>query len=94
MSLNIRIAPFILFVIYSSKLLILGGNLQDASVLLVIGLLSVYFDYKVSDKKYKELYEKLENQQKQLEANIKDLNETRDRINSLKLGQHLKTAKF
>lgn len=93
MNLNIRLAPFVLFIGLASKVSILGGSYQDAAILLVIGLFASALEYKASDKKLKELSDKLAKQEILLQENHELVNETRDRINSLKIGQQLKVTR-
>ena len=80
---NIKYLPLSLFVLYSAKLLILGGSYVDAPLLLILGTVAAFYEFKSQDKKLAEMEQKLE----RINLLEKDHENLKTHVSGLKLGQ-------
>lgn len=89
--------PLTLFCLLSLKLLLLGSTPVDSVVLLIIGLFSSFILH-VKSSEYSHLERKLDNLQKIVDLNSKDLvtnkkelDDTKALIGGIKLGQQIRS---
>lgn len=83
---KIRYAPLILFGLFSTKLLILGGNLESAIVLGVLGAVASYYEFKSNDKKINDLELKIN----KIEQKSNEIDEVKSSFASYKMAQGYK----
>ena len=89
-----KYAPLVLFCLYAAKLVILGGSLNDAALLAVIGSLSAFSLYKSEDKKIQEVMIRLNEMDNKLQELNKANDDLRSGVASVKIAQNLRQNKF
>ena len=77
--------PLAAFCIYFAKVTILPSSYPEAVILLILGSVAAYFEYKSNDKKIAALEEQFKAQQKDLEDKAKDIEHLKSSITSMKL---------
>jgi Na+/melibiose symporter-like transporter len=76
MKFELRILPWAMVSLYTTKILILGAQYVDAPILLILAAFLAIFEYKAKDKKYIELQDKikeLENKDKDIEIKLEEV---------------------
>ena len=92
MDKHIKNVPLILFIAYASKLIALGASLTDAAILLILGAVSSYLQYKFNDKQLVEMSKKIEAIESKTNIDHNNLDEIRTNLSGLKLKQNLKLS--
>lgn len=88
---DIKHIPLILFSISVLKTIIMGSSYQEALVLLVLGAVAGFYEYKSQDAAIQEMKELQEKQAQATLALAKTLDELRSGMNALKLSQGMKS---
>lgn len=87
-----RFIPLGLFTIFFAKLLFQSISYTDASILLILGLVSAFFEFQATDKKVKTIEAKMDQTTKDLEDRLKEIESIKGAINSLKLSGGLRAT--
>lgn len=83
---NIKYIPLSLFVLFSGKALLVGvSSLESAAALLILGGIAAFYEFKSQDKALVALKKQIEEQNKLIEENKKELNEVKTHVASFKL---------
>lgn len=77
-----KVSLLLLLVSYFAKSLIYSNGLSDAAVLLVLGAIYCFCEYKTSDKQLKLVQNQLLEQEKQVKI-------LQDKVDSIKIVQHM-----
>jgi peptidoglycan hydrolase CwlO-like protein len=85
--------PLIAFGAYFVKSLILQPTLVEAAILLILGGVAGFFEYKSNDKKILDLNERLNNQQKSLDEKQKEIDSIKNSIMGIKLSGGMRAMK-
>lgn len=89
---KIKFIPLAISSLFGLKLLVLGGNLESACILAVLGGISAFYEFKVQNKKIKDLEEKVESYNKTMEEKAKEIESLKTHVSSIKLGSQLRPA--
>lgn len=89
---KLRFIPLGLFTIFFTKLLFQPVSYTDASILLILGLVSAFFEFQATDKKVKTIEAKMDQTTKDLEDRLKEIESIKGAINSLKLSGGLRST--
>lgn len=89
---EIKHIPLILFSIAVLKIIYTGASFSDAAMLLVLGAVAAFFEYKSSDAKIEALKKVQEKQAEVALAQAKALDEIRSSMSSMKLAQGVRTT--
>lgn len=89
-----KTVPLLLLCVYFIKVMLQPPTLIDSSILLVLSLISCYFEYQINNKKLKQLEEKFNDLTKDM-INKKEeidsvVNSIRSSVTSMKLGSSLR----
>jgi exo-beta-1,3-glucanase (GH17 family) len=87
-----KFLPLSLFCVFSLKLMVLGAQLVDSLVLLVLAAYSAYYEFKAVDSKIKVFEEKINNQELLIKQKSKEIDEVKALVGGIKLGQQLKSG--
>ncbi len=87
-----RFLPLSLFCVFSLKLMILGAQLVDSLVLLVLAGYSAYHEFKSVDDKIKDFETRLKEQDVLMREKAKEIEDVRALVGGIKLGQQLKSG--
>lgn len=82
--------PLVAFCLYFLKISILPSGYTEASILLILGSLAAFFEFKSNDKLVQALEDKLNQQQKELDLKSKDIESIKSHIASMKLSSSLR----
>lgn len=87
---KIKYLPLGLFIAAVIKSLISPSNFVDVSLILVLGLIASFYEFKVQEKKYSDLQKQLDLINKDLNS-IKEINdELKSYISGIKLNQQMR----
>lgn len=81
----VKLLPMIAFCLYFLKIGILGAQYPDAFILGILSAFAGFIEYKNSDAKIKELNDKVETRQKELELYVKDIDNLKSAVASIKM---------
>jgi hypothetical protein len=87
-----RFLPLSLFCVFSLKLMILGAQLVDSLILLVLAGYSAYHEFKSVDDKIKDFEIRLKEQDILMREKAKEIEDVRALVGGIKLGQQLKSG--
>lgn len=87
---KIKHIPLFLFAAASLKFLILGSDWPSAAILLILAGASAFWEYKVQDKRMKELEEVLKKQNETILALAAKLDEVRAGVSAVKVAQGMR----
>lgn len=87
---KIKHIPLFLFAVASLKLLILGADWPMAAVLLVLGGIAAFWEYKSQEKKFKDLEEILKKQNEVQIAQARVLDELRSNMSAVKIASGMR----
>lgn len=85
-----KLIPLTTFCLYFLKIIILSPNYTDAGVLLILGVLSAFFEFKSNDGKIQELENKFNKHQREIEDKNKEIESIKTYLNSIKLSQTMR----
>lgn len=85
-----KFLPLGLFCAFSLKLMILGAQLTDSLVLLVLAGYSAYHEFKSVDKKIIQFEQQLKEQNALMQEKAKEIEDVRALVGGIKLGQQLR----
>lgn len=88
----VKFLPLGLFCAFSLKLMILGAQLTDSIVLLVLAGYSAYHEFKSVDKKITQFEQQLKEQQALMQEKAKEIEDVRALVGGIKLGQQLRSS--
>lgn len=83
----IKYVPLILFSAFAIKALVVGATLIDAPILLVLGAIAAFYEYKAQEKKISLLQKRCDTIDTYLTTLTKNDEEIKTYISGLKLGQ-------
>lgn len=89
---KLRFIPLALFTVFFAKLLLQPINYTDAAILLILGLVSAFFEFQATDKKIKSIEHKMNQTTRDLEDRLKEVDAIKGAINSLKLSGGLRAT--
>jgi len=89
-----KVLPLGLFCAFSLKLMILGAQLTDSIVLLVLAGYSAYHQFKSVDGNIKEFQEKLKEQELRIAEKSKEIEDVKALLSSVKLGQQIRNSQI
>tara|TARA_R110000868_G_scaffold66014_7_gene197019 strand:+ start:245 stop:535 length:291 start_codon:yes stop_codon:yes gene_type:complete len=87
---KIKHIPLFLFAITASKLLILGSDWASALTLLILAGTAAFWEFKVQDKRHKELEVIMTKQNETIVALAVKLDELRTNISAVKVAQGMR----
>jgi hypothetical protein len=87
---KIKHIPLFLFAVTAAKLLILGADLSSALILLILAATAAFWEFKVQDKRHKELELVMVKQNETILALAKSLDELRTNISAVKVAQGMR----
>ena len=82
---KLRFIPLALFTVFFGKLLFQPISYTEASILLILGLVSAFFEFQATDKKIKAIEAKMLLTTKEFEEKIKEIEAIKGAVNGLKL---------
>lgn len=85
-----KFLPLGLFCAFSLKLMILGAQLTDSIVLLVLAGYSAYHEFKSVDGRIKQFEAQLKEQHILMQEKAKEIEDVRALVGGIKLGQQLR----
>lgn len=88
----IKYIPLSLFVAFCVKMLISGASWQDAPIFAILAAFVLNLVNKEEEKQLKVINDRLNFLEKQNETKIKEMEELRSHVSSVKLGQQIKSA--
>lgn len=91
MKLEIKHVPLTLLVLYSLKGLILGVNWELTPILLILGLISIYYEYKLNNKQLEEINKSLKENKELLEFRSREFDEIKGSLSTIKLASGFRT---
>jgi hypothetical protein len=87
---KIKHIPLFLFAVTACKLLILGGDVSSALILLILAATAAFWEFKVQDKRHKEIEMVMAKQNETILALAKSLDELRTNISAVKVAQGMR----
>jgi len=87
-----KFLPLGLFCAFSLKLMILGAQLTDSLVLLVLAGYSAYHEFKSVDNRIKQFEVQLKEQNVLMQEKAKEIEDVRALVGGIKLGQQLRST--
>ena len=87
-----KVLPLGLFCAFSLKLMLVGAQLTDSLVLLVLAAYSAYHQFKSVDGDIKRFEEKLNEQERIITQKTKEIEDVKALLSSVKLGQQLRNS--
>lgn len=93
---KLKYIPLGLFSVYFLKISLQTATLSDAAILLILGSIAAFYEFKSNDKKLLELESQISEIQKTTDLKLKDLDGVKSQVASIKLANNYKTqqAKF
>lgn len=85
-----KFLPLGLFCAFSLKLMVLGAQLTDSLVLLVLAGYSAYHEFKSVDKKIAQFEQQLKEQSTLMQEKAKEIEDVKALVGGIKLGQQLR----
>jgi len=89
---GIKYIPLSLFTLFTAKLLILGASIQDAPILLILGLIASVYEIKYQTKIISELKTEMDQLRKSNLEIEKSISDIKTHVNGIKLGQNIKSV--
>jgi peptidoglycan hydrolase CwlO-like protein len=83
--------PLVVFCLYLVKSAILPATFVEAAILLVLGTMACYFEYKSNDAKLSELEGNVKQVQTNLDIKSKELESLKSAVASMKLATGMRT---
>ena len=84
---NIKYLPLGFFLLFCSKLMIFKGNWEDVGILITLGCISAFYEFKSNDKKISQLENKIDTYKTEYNEKLKQLEDLKTHVAGLKLSQ-------
>lgn len=90
MDKHVKFIPLSLFVVFSLKCLVLSVSAIDAPLLLILGLVSAFYEYQFQNRKNEVLHKRLDEVDKHLTSLYKQQQELKNDLATAKLGPQMR----
>lgn len=90
----IKVLPIGLFCAFSLKLMVIGVQLPDSIVLLVLAAHSVFHQYKSVDGYVEKVEQKLREQELLISEKAREIEDVKALLSSVKLGQQIRNSQI
>lgn len=84
-SIKRKDVPLLLLICYFLKCVIIHPSIIDSSILLILSLATIYFEYKINDHKIQELNDQITKIDQNLQIKLQEFESIKSYINSQKL---------
>lgn len=93
---KVKIIPLGTFLLYFIKVCLQPVTLTEAAILLILGVVASFYEFKSNDNKIQELEALVQNHQKLIEDKFKELDGVKNQVAGIKLSNTYKAqqAKF
>ncbi len=92
MDKHLKLVPLVFFSALSIKLIATGISISDAPVLLILALCSIYYEFKIENKKLTAFEAKISKLEEHLQARSKEIDEIKTSISSVRLAQSMRST--
>lgn len=96
MKVEKKVLPLGIFCLYFIKVCLQPVTLTEAAILMILGTVAAFYEFKSTDKKIQELEETVKKHQEMIEFRFKDLDGVKSQVAGIKLSNSFKSnqAKF
>lgn len=84
--------PLVLFCLYFIKVMFFPVSYAEVGILLILGAVSSYFEFKNQDKRLEEMKSHLDQAIKSFESKTKEIEEMKNAFNAMKLSAITRTG--
>lgn len=87
----LKYIPMGLFAVYFLKVCLQPVTMTEAAILLILGSVAAFYEFKSNDKKILELEAQIKNQQILIESRFKEFDGVKSQVASIKLASNYRT---
>lgn len=88
---KIKYLPLGAFALYFLKISLQPVTLTEAAILLILGTIAAFYEFKSTNKKILDLESQIQNQQKLIEEKFRDLDGVKSQVAGIKLAANYRT---
>ena len=92
MKVEKKVLPLGIFCLYFIKVCLQPVTLTEAAILMILGAVAAFYEFKSTDKKILELEEIVKKHQDQIELRFKELDGVKNQVAGIKLSSSYKQA--